>query len=719
VSRAATCAVCEDHAESTFRVEGMCCQHEAELLTRRLGTLRGVEHTSTDVVRQQLRVAYDRAVTSTGAIAEAVAETGLRAWPDEEAQAAKAAPAAFGEGHWFGVPPLAVASAALALGLGLSWTAAPRPWTIAMLALAVAAGGAPTLRRAVTSARQGRLDMFVLMTVAVAGAAAIGEWTEAATVVVLFALAQALERRSLDRARDAIHTLIADAPSEVAIRRAGHVTGVPLDAVRVGDVLVVAPGERIALDGDVVDGASDVNQAAITGESVPVSRGPGDRVFAGTVNGAGALDVRVTAVGDDTTLARIIHLVERAQASRAPSQAWVDRFAARYTPAVIALAGLVAIVPPLAWGEPFGTALYRALVLLVIACPCALVLSTPVSIVSALAAAARRGVLVKGGLHLERLAGVAAVAFDKTGTLTHGVLAVADVVPLAGVDRATVLETAGRIAARSTHPVDRAILAHVKAGTDGGRVAEASSVQAFPGLGLTGVIEGEPAALGSPRFFESRGWLSEALAAPTAEARARGLQVVLVARGGRALGVITLGDELRTHAQAAIAELRAAGVRHVALLSGDHAAAAGAAGRASGVDTVAGGLLPAEKLALVRELAASVGPVAMIGDGVNDAPALAAAHVGIAMGAAGTAAAIETADVALMSDDLRGAAYAVRLGKATLATVRANVAVAIAIKLITVLLAVAGVATLWMAVLADVGGSLIVVANALRLLRTR
>jgi len=718
VSRAAQCAVCEDHAESTFRVEGMCCQHEAELLTRRLGTLRGVERTSTDVVRQQLRVAYDRAVTSTGAIAEAVAETGLRAWPDEGAHEVKAAPAAFGEGHWFGVPPLAVASAALALGLGLSWTDAPRPAMIALLALAVVAGGATTLRRAVTSARQGRLDMFVLMTVAVVGAAAIGEWIEAATVVVLFSLAQALERRSLDRARDAIHTLIAEAPSDVAIRRGGHMDRVPLEGVRVGDVLVVAPGERIALDGDVIEGTSDVNQAAITGESVPVSRGPGERVFGGTVNGGGALDVRVTAVGDDTTLARIIHMVERAQASRAPSQAWVDRFAARYTPAVIALAALVAIVPPLAWGEPVGAALYRALVLLVIACPCALVLSTPVSIVSALAAAARRGVLVKGGLHLERLASITAVAFDKTGTLTHGVLTVTDVVPLAGVDRAAVLETAGRIAARSTHPVDRAIVAHVRAGGDG-RPGEASNVLAFPGLGLTAVVDGDPAAVGSPRFFASRGWFTDALAAPTAEARARGLQVVLVARGGRALGLITLGDELRTHAQAAIAELRAAGVRQVALLSGDHAEAAAEAGRASGVDVIKGGLLPDEKLTLVRELTASVGPVAMIGDGINDAPALAAAHVGIAMGAAGAAAAIETADVALMSDDLRGAAYAVRLGKATLSTVRANVGVALAIKLVTVILAVAGVATLWMAVLADVGGSLIVVANALRLLRTR
>ena len=712
MARTAECEVCTEHAESTFRVEGLCCQHEADLLTRRLGTLRGVERTSTDVVRQQLRVAYDAAVTSTGAIAEAVAETGLRAWPDEPGgEPAAAAPARPS------IPWLAIASAALALGLTLVAFDAPRPWTIGFLAVAVAAGGATTLRRAWASARQGRLDMFVLMTVAVIGAAAIGEWIEAATVVVLFALAQALERRSLDRARHAIRSLVAEAPADVTRRRGLLIERVPLASVAVGDVLVVAPGDRIALDGEVIRGASDVNQAAITGESVPVARAAGDRVFAGTVNGAGALDVRVTAIGDDTTLARIIHLVERAQAARAPSQAWVDRFAARYTPAVLALAALAAIVPPLAWGEPAGDALYRALVLLVIACPCALVLSTPVSIVSALAAAARHGVLIKGGLHLERLAAIAAVALDKTGTLTHGVLSVVDVAPLDAATADAVLRAAAAVSARSSHPVDRAITAYARA--EGVAPADASNVQALAGLGLAGELDGVAVLLGSPRLFESRGLMSAALAARAAEATAGGLQVVLVARDGRAIGLVSLGDELKTHAQAAIAELRAAGVRHVAVLSGDHAPAADAAGRASGADAVAAGLLPDEKVGLVRDLTARIGPVAMIGDGVNDAPALAAAHVGIAMGAAGTAAAIETADVALMSDDLRGVPFAIRLGRATLATVRANVAAALAIKVVTVALALAGVATLWMAVLADVGGSLVVVANALRLLRTK
>jgi Cd2+/Zn2+-exporting ATPase len=730
VSRAAECVVCEDHTESTFRVEGLCCQHEAELLSRRLGTLRGVERTSTDVVRQRLRVAYDAAVTSRGAITEAVAETGLRAFPDEETREVPPAPPASG------LPWLPIAAAALGGGLVAVAASAPRPWAVGLLALAVVSGGATTLRRAVASVRQGRLDMFVLMTVAVIGAALIGEWIEAATVVVLFALAQALERRSLDRARHAIRTLVADAPADVTRRRGLLNERVAIAQVAVGDLLVVGPGERIALDGDVVAGRSDVNQAPITGESLPVARAAGDPVFAGTVNGTGALDVRVTAIGEDTTLARIIHQVEQAQATRAPSQAWVDRFAARYTPAVLLLAVLAAVVPPLAFGEPAGDALYRALVLLVIACPCALVLSTPISIVSALAAAARRGVLIKGGLHLERLAAVTAVAVDKTGTLTRGVLAVVDVVAVDGgadgaadaagghadgTDATTILSLAAAVAARSAHPVDRAIAAHARHAGGAPHVAlgPATDVQAMPGLGIAGDVAGVRVELGSPRHFAARGWLTPSLAAAADAATAQGLQVVLVARAGQGIGLVTLGDELKTHARDAVAELRASGVRHIAMLSGDHAPAADAAGRASGVDTVAAGLLPDQKVALVRDLAARIGPVAMIGDGVNDAPALAAAHVGIAMGAAGTAAAIETADVALMSDDLRGAAYAIRLGRATLSTIRVNVAAAFAIKGLTVALALAGVATLWMAVLADVGGSLIVVANALRLLRTK
>ena len=686
------------------------------MLERRLGDLPGVERLVTDVVRQQLRVCYDAAVTSVPLIAEAVAETGMRAWVDHERDAK---PEPFALRHQRAL--LGVASLALVAGSSVRLATGGGLVDVVLLMLAVVAGGVTTVRRAVFAIRNRRLDMYVLMMVAVLGAALIGDWFEAATVVVLFSLAQALERRSLDRARQAIRTLVSASPSQVRIRRAHTVIDVAPDQVRVGDTLVVAPGDRIVLDGVVARGLSDVNQAPVTGESTPVPKTPGDRIFAGTINGHGSLDVDVTAIGDDTTLARIIHLVERAQAERAPSQAWVDRFAQRYTPAVLVLAALVAVVPPLVTGQPYQLWGYRALVLLVIACPCALVLSTPISIVSALAAAARRGVLIKGGAHLERLASIRAVAFDKTGTLTEGALQVAFIAPAAGVAADTVIGVAAALAIRSGHPIDRAIAEYARREAIETQPIEA--VRAHPGLGLEGRsvagagAGGDRVLLGSTRLFADRGLATQEVDPVVAEIRAQGMAVVLVARGDRVQGVIGLTDTVRIHGAEAVAALRKAGIVHVALLTGDHAGSANAAAAAGGVDVVRSGLMPGDKVDLINEIRVRFGPVAMIGDGINDAPALAAADVGIAMGAAGTDAAIETADVALMSDDLRAVPFAIRLGRSTLATVRANVVMAIAIKLLFVLFAVAGVATLWMAVVADMGASLLVVGNAMRLLR--
>ncbi len=683
------------------------------MLERRVSGLPGVQRLSTDVVRQQLRVYYDAAVTSAAAIAEAVAETGMRAWLDRDVDSAPDERAGISQHPW--LP--AAAAAALVVGLAGHLAGWAESWTIGAMALAVLLGGVNTGRRALASLGQRRLDMYVLMLVAVIGAALVGEWVEAATVVVLFAVAQALERRSLDRARHAIRTLVAAQPSEVRIRRGTDVRSVPLGDVQVGDRLVVAPGERIAFDGTVESGASDVNQAPVTGESTPAGKLPGDRVFAGSINGHGALDVVVSAVGDDTTIARIIHLVERAQAQRAPSQAWVDRFARRYTPLVLALAAVVAFVAPLVFDGGFAAWGYRALVLLVIACPCALVLSTPISIVSALAAAARHGVLVKGGVHLERLATVRAVALDKTGTLTHGVLGVESVQPASGASLEDVLRAAGALGIRSTHPVDRAIARHAQ--QHGQALALVRDLRALPGQGIEGVVDGVPVLLGSRRLFEDRGLLDPALRARADALEARGMAVSFVGADGRALGVIGLTDELRVHGRDAIAALRKVGVAHVALLTGDHERSARAAGEAGQVDVVESGLLPQHKVALLQAMRQRHGSVVMVGDGVNDAPALAAADVGIAMGVAGSHAAIETADVALMSDDLRAVPFAIRLGRATLATIRANVAAALVIKLVFVSLAVAGAATLWMAVAADMGASFLVVANALRLLRVR
>lgn len=716
--RAVVCTNCVEHAESTFRVEGLCCHEEAATLERHLTRLSGVECLTTDVVGQRVRVAYDATMTTTGAIAEAVAETGMRAWLDQD----RAAPGREGPGRrqvWL----IVAAAILLTMGFLLQGAGVPEHWTMACLVAAVIAGGITTLRRALLAIRHRTLDMYVLMAVAVTGAALIGEWFEAATVVVLFAVAQALERRSLDRARRAIGALLNVDAAEVSVRRGGKTVQVAVDAVRVGDTMIVAPGERVALDGQVLSGISDVNQAPVTGESLPVTKAAGDRVFAGTINGHGALDVQVTAVGDDTTLARIIHLVERAQAQRAPSQAWVDRFARRYTPVVLGLAAFVAVAPPLVLAQPFAPWIYRALVLLVIACPCALVISTPVSIVSALAAAARRGVLIKGGVFLEKLANVKAIALDKTGTLTRGALTVAEVYGADSHLPEEVLATAAAMGVRSEHPLARAINAY--AVLHGIALEAVDGLRALPGQGAEGIVGTDQVLIGSRRLFDDRGIAFEGIEGAGSvtdrldEMTARGLTLVMVARAGRAIGAIGLSDELRAHGPEALELLRAEGIERVALLTGDHEHSARAAGEAGRVDVVEAELLPADKVSAVRRLRDRHGSVAMVGDGINDAPALAAADVGVAMGVAGTHAAIETADVALMADDLRALPYVVRLGRMTLRTIQTNVAVALGLKLAFMTLALAGVATLWMAVVADMGASLIVVANGLRLLRAR
>jgi Cd2+/Zn2+-exporting ATPase len=561
------------------------------------------------------------------------------------------------------------------------------------------------------------LDINFLMTVAVAGAIVLGEWSEAGSVVFLFALAQWLEARSMDRARHAIRALMDVAPAEVTVRRGGTLHRLPVDDVAVGDTMVVRPGERIALDGEVVAGDSDVNQAPVTGESVPAPKTMGDRLFAGSINGHGALDARVTHLGRDSTIARIVDLVERAQAQRAPMQHFVDRFARSYTPAVIALAGIVAVVPPLSGAGAWGEWIYRALVLLVISCPCALVISTPISIVSALAAAARHGVLIKGGVHLERTAQVRCVAFDKTGTLTTGRLRVAQVVPLNGGSPAELIATAAAIEAHSEHPIGRAIVRH--AHETGATPLSTRGFRALPGRGAEAQVDGVRALVGNHRLFEERQLCTEALHGELETLAAMGQTPVIVAAGGEALGVIGVGDEVRDTATTAVADLRREGVQHVAMLTGDGRATATALAREVGVDETRADLLPEHKVDAIRELRERHGAVAMVGDGVNDAPALAAADVGIAMGVAGSDASLDTADVALMADDLAKVPFAIRLGRATLRNVKTNITVALGLKAVFLVLAVAGQATLWMAVVADMGASLLVVANGLRLLRAK
>lgn len=703
------CPVCELHAESIFKIEGMDCHEEVAILERSLKRLTGLEALDADVMGQRLSVKYDAAKLTTAGIAEAVARTGMRAWLEHEEPRLSDASATSR------LKFVHLSGAALLLGLGQQALGATTPVPWLPFAVSIALGVVPIAKRAVTSLRAAVLDINVLMLVAVAGAIVLGEWGEAASVVFLFALAQLLESRAMDRARGAIRALMELAPAEALVRRDGRTAVVAVDNVLVGDTVLVRPGEKVPLDGLVVTGSSYVNQAPVTGESLPVEKQPGAEVFAGTINGRGALDVEVTRLRRDSTLARIIHLVERAQAQRAPTQTFVDRFARVYTPIVLVIAVVVALLPPLLLAGAWSDWIYRALVLLVISCPCALVISTPVSIVSALAAAARKGVLIKGGARLERLAAVRCIAFDKTGTLTKGHVQVADVVPLDGLPPSEILRLAASLETHSEHPIGRAILR--RAEQSGVVLTAPDGFQALPGRGAEGRVGAHDVLVGSHRLFEERGMCSTRAEQVLDALAARGTSTVMVGSAGQPVGVISVVDETREAARGAVEMLRAQGIEKMVVLTGDHEAPARALAQTLELDSYRAALLPEDKVTAVNELRSRFGALAMVGDGVNDAPALASADVGIAMGVAGTDAALETADVALMSDELVKIPYAIRLSKATSRNIRANIALSMALKAAFLAMAIAGTATLWMAVVADTGASLIVIGNALRLLR--
>jgi Cd2+/Zn2+-exporting ATPase len=579
-------------------------------------------------------------------------------------------------------------------------------------AAAVIAGGYRVARNGYYSLLRGRtLGIDLLMTIAIIGAALIGEWAEAATVVVLFAIGALLEGLTMDQARHAIRSLMALSPRTANIRTPVGEQQVPVEALVPGDIVVIRPGELVGADGRVIVGGSAVDQASITGESLPVEKQPGDEVFAGTANQRGYLEVEVTRRAGDTTLARIISLVEEAQAKRAPAQRFVDRFASRYTPAVLVLAVLIATVPPLLGGS-FVPWLYKALVLLVIACPCALVISTPVSIVAGIARASRSGVLIKGGAFLEAMAGIRVIAFDKTGTLTEGKPVVTDILPCADQDEAAVLTLAAAIESRSEHPLAGAIL---RAARERGLAwPDVRDFEGLPGRGARAMLGDEPVLIGGLRLFPQ----AVADVHATVETwQDMGKTVLLIGRSGHLLGLVAVADELRAGAKEAIRDLREAGVHSVVMLTGDNERTAGIAAARLGIGSWRANLLPEQKTQVVEELLREHGSVAMVGDGVNDAPALASASVGIAMGAAGSDTALETADIALMGDDLRRLPYLIRLSRAALRTIHANIAFSIIVKVVFLALTLLGFANLWLAILADTGAALLVIANGMRLLR--
>jgi Cd2+/Zn2+-exporting ATPase len=692
------CPGCENEKTQVFHIAEMDCVTEVALVEGRLKALAGVCSVRASALTRRATVVH---TLEPGAIEQALRGVGLQASEAVERP----------ERSSLTTPTLAAAALTTA-GFGASaFAPALATW---LFAAGILAGGVPIARKGFERARQRILDMNVLMTLAVVGAMAIGDWAEGASTVALFSLAQLLEARSLDRARKAIAGLMTLAPEEARVRRDAAESRVAATAVLTGETILVSPGERVPMDGLVEEGVSELDQSPLTGESQPVTKRTGDEVFAGSINGSGLLAVRVTRAAAETTLSRLIRRVEEAQASRAPSQGFVDRFARVYTPAVVALAAAVATLPPLLGTGTFGDWFYRALVLLVIACPCALVISTPVSIVSALTAASCRGVLIKGGAHLEALGRIRAIAFDKTGTLTEGRLVVTDVQPAPGIAADELVALAAALELRSVHPLGDAIAAFARERRI--PTGASSSVTALPGRGIRGRVNGCDVIVGSHRLFDEERMCDHRLDADLARLEGEGKTAVMVGDKARGLlGVLAVADAVRRDAAAAVAELQREGLE-VTMLTGDNRGTAEAIARQVGIAEWSAGLLPEDKVARIRALH-EAGEVAMVGDGVNDAPALAAASVGIAMGGRGTDAALETADVVLLSDDLRRITGSVRLGRRTRRVVRQNVALALAVKAAVLVVALAGHGSLWAAVAADMGASLLVIGNGLRLLR--
>jgi len=705
----------DDATFTRIFVPAMDCPDEEREIRAALSRLPEVVSLDIRLFSRQVEVRHRGSVTP---VLSALRRIGMEGHPVDEALRAANLP----EANRAPLNVFLLSGAALLLGALLRAVFPGNPLARLPFLAAILVGGAPVALRGAREARNRSLGMNALMTISIGGSALLGEWEEAAVVVTLFALANHLEARSLDRARRATLDLFAASP-ELAVVRVGGPTGeertVPAEEVRPGDTLIVRPGERVPVDAVIHRGTSEMNEALLTGESAPVEKKEGDPIYAGTVNGRGLLIATTARTLSDSTYARILRRVEEAQAEKAPVQSFMDRFASVYTPSVLGVAVLVAALPPLIRHEDPLVWAYRGLVLLVIACPCAIVLAAPVVTLSALTRTTRAGVLVKGARHLEALGKVRAVAFDKTGTLTHGRLRVARVRAGRGYAESEVLRLAAAVEAASAHPAAEAIRREAarRGVATAARGSLARTFATVDGQGVSAVVDGVRVCVGNRRLFEGMGHTAEMLGA--LPAAGEGTSVAIVGTEQGVAGAIDLSDELRPEAAETVRALRALGIQHIALLTGDHATAARAAAASAGIDEVSHGLLPEDKLSEVRRLTAAYGAVAMVGDGVNDAPALALATVGIAMAAAGSPAAMETADVALLAGDLRKIPFAIALGRRMVAAVRQNVAASLAIKAGFLGLAVAGYATLWMAVLADMGTTLLVIFNGLRLLRTR
>ena len=701
-----------------FRIANMDCASEESEIRRALDGMAGIRSLQFNLGDRELAIAADDTVLQQAV--DAIRKAGFKPEPlgdtgSSAAAAAVASPTGFWTTWGKSLGALGLAVAAEGLAFAFPDSVPVKALGMALAAAAIALSGFSVYGKGLAALRQGRLNINALMTVAVTGAFLIGQWPEAAMVMALYAIAEAIEARAVDRARGAIKSLLALAPEQAEVRQSdGNWERIGVKTVAVDAVVRIRPGERVPLDGIVTLGQSAIDQSPVTGESLPVDKAPGDEVFAGTINQSGALEIRVTAPASDSTLARIIHAVEQAQSSRAPTQRFVDRFAAIYTPAVFILAVAVALLMPWLMGLTWMQSIYKALVLLVIACPCALVISTPVTVVSGLAAGARRGILIKGGVYLEEARKIKAVALDKTGTITEGKPKLVAFEPVdAALGQQALEGLAKSLAARSDHPVSKAIADGVSSAAQ-----EVGEFQAVAGRGVQGVIDGHTYVLANHRWIEERGQCSAELEARLAVHEQAGRTVTLLASSERVMAICAVADTIKPSSAQAVADLKALGVTPV-MLTGDNLATAQTVGTQAGIAEVRGNLLPEDKLRAIGELQQRLGVTAMTGDGINDAPALAKADIGFAMGGAGTHTAMEAADVVVMNDDLRRLPETIRLSKRTHAVLWQNIALALGIKLVFLLLAIFDDASMWMAVFADMGASLLVVFNGLRLLRQR
>jgi len=699
--------------KQVYRVQGFSCSGCAATFEKNVKALPRVEEAQVNFGAAKLTVYGDASLAE---LEKAGAFEGLKLYPEEQQLPMEREPLWKQPGTIRTVLSAVLLAAGWVLQLQLGEGGL---WPVLAYGLSILIGGATLFMKGLRNLGRLQFDMNTLMTVAVMGAAIIGEWGEGATVVFLFAISEALESYSMDKARQSIRSLMEIAPKTATVRRNGKELTIGVEDIRIGDTMIVKPGQKLAMDGVVRKGRTAVNQAAITGESIPVQKEPGDSVYAGTLNEEGLLEVEVTKRAEDTTLAKIIHLVEEAQAERAPSQAFVDRFARYYTPAIMAVAAAIAILPPLFGDGDWSMWIYQGLAVLVVGCPCALVVSTPVAIVTAIGNAARNGVLIKGGIYLEEAGKLQAVAFDKTGTLTKGVPEVTDLRAWGELPERECLAIAASLENGSQHPLASAILkrAHLEELS----LRPAENLQSITGKGLAAEVDGTLYYIGSPRLFNElypQG-LEPALQQEVNALQAKGRTVMLLGTATRPLALFAVADAVRESSRETAARLKRLGIGRSVMLTGDNRLTAKAIAESVGIDHYEAELLPEEKLEAIKRLKQSEGHVAMVGDGVNDAPALAAATVGIAMGGAGTDTALETADIVLMADDLSRLPFTIRLSRKALTVIKQNIAFALLLKAFALLLLIPGWLTLWIAIFADMGATLLVTLNALRLLKIK